>query len=273
MTGNRTNPATFRTRRLAAARRTVSLAPISFLLLPLCIQGAIPDAVSCQSLRGSSVSLDRQVRMARLHDFTFIESPAQVERFVKAGYLVPVRSNRDFDLHNVSYPYARSETRTFIQRLASQYRQACGEKLVVTSLTRPSSRQPNNASSRSVHPTGMAVDVRRSNSRACRSWLESVLLSLEKAGVLEGTRESYPPHYHIALYPDPYSEYVTQLAAREVEDLRGSESLTDYRVRRGDSLWDIARDHGVSVDQLKAENGLRNTTIYAGQLLRVPVVR
>ncbi len=82
---------------------------------------------------------------------------------MRAGYLVQVRANRDFDLHGVSYPFARPETRTFTLRLANQYRLACGEKLVVTSLTRPLSRQPRNASSRSVHPTGMALDVRRSN--------------------------------------------------------------------------------------------------------------
>ena len=91
--------------------------------------------VSAQSLRGSTRSVDYQFRVAHDHDYTFIESPAQVERFVRAGYLVPVRGDRNFDLHGVSFPYARPETRTFIQRLSDQYRRGCGEKLVVTSLT------------------------------------------------------------------------------------------------------------------------------------------
>jgi len=243
----------------------------SFLILGILV--FLPRGLGAQSLRGSTASLDRQARAARNHDFTYIESPAQVERFVKAGYLVQVRANRDFDLHGVSYPYTRPETKTFILRLSSQYRRACGEKLVVTSMTRPLSRQPRNASSRSVHPTGMAIDVRRSNSRACRSWLESVLLSLEASGVVEATRESYPPHYHIAVFPQPYARYVENITSRQANTRMASAGITEYRVRRGDSLWDIAQTHGTTVDRLKQENGLRGSRIYAGQLLKVPVTR
>ena len=241
-------------------------------LLSLACLLFLPSSLEAQSLRGSTRSVDFQFRMAQDHDFTFLQSPAQVERFVEAGYLVPVRPNRYFDLHGVSYPYARPETRTFIIRLSEQYRRACGEKLVVTSLTRPLSRQPNNASSRSVHPTGMAVDIRRSNSRACRSWLESVLLSLEKTGVLEATRESRPPHYHVALFPQRYARYVADLTSR-TNTRMASADILDYQVRRGDSLWDIARDHGTTVDRLKEENDIRGSRIYAGQVLRIPVGR
>jgi len=228
-----------------------------------------PGPASGQSLRGSARSVDHQFRMAQDHDFTFLESPGQVDRFVQAGYLVPVRANRYFELRGVSYPYARPETRTFILRLSEQYRKACGEKLVVTSLTRPLSRQPNNASSRSVHPTGMAVDIRRTNNMACRSWLESVLLSLERAGVLEATREARPPHYHVALFPRPYARYVSELTQDTNSRVASTDAL-DYQVRRGDSLWDIARSHGTTVDRLKAENDLRGNRIYAGQVLRIP---
>ncbi len=196
-----------------------------------------------------------------------------MERFVNAGYLVQVRPNRDFTLHGVSYPFARPETRTFILRLSSQYRRACGEKLVVTSMTRPLTRQPRNASSRSVHPTGMAIDVRRSNSRACRSWLESVLLSLEGSGVLEATRESYPPHYHIAVYPQPYARYVANLTARQANSRMASADAQEYRVRSGDSLWEIAQTHGLTVDRLKEANDLKGSRIYAGQLLKLPTTR
>ena len=233
---------------------------------------SIPRPLHAQSLRGSTRSVDLQFRVAQDHDFTFLQSPGQVERFVESGYLVRVRANRYFELHGVSYPYARPETRTFILRLSEQYRRACGEKLVVTSLTRPLSRQPNNASSRSVHPTGMAVDIRRTNNMACRSWLESVLLSLEGAGVLEATRESRPPHYHVALFPRPYARYVENLSS-ETNTLVASADVQAYQVRRGDSLWDIARSHGTTVDRLKEENDLRGSRIYAGQVLKIPAGR
>jgi hypothetical protein len=250
-----------------------------------------------QSLLGSRASVDIQNRMARDHDYSFLRTGAQVRQFVNSGYLVPVRGNADFDLHAVSYPYARPEVELFIRRLASQYRSACGEKLVVTSLTRPQSAQPRNASARSVHPTGMAVDLRRSNVSACRSWLESVLLSLEGAGVLEATRERNPPHYHVALFPRPYVQYVERRASAETRsadarvaaadpgpstraeaeaeaaEARAQADLLEYQVRRGDSLWTIARAHGTSVDELRNRNELRGSRIYAGQLLQVPVSR
>ena len=50
----------------------------------------------------------------------------------------------------------------------------------------------------------MAADLRRSSSRACRTWLEATLLDLEGRNVLEATKEQYPPHYHVALFPAPY---------------------------------------------------------------------
>lgn len=240
---------------------------------------AVAAPTAAQSLRGSPASLDAQNRVAREHDFTYISTSAQVRRFASAGYLVRVRPNADFDLHAVSFPYARPQVELFIRRLAAQYRGACGEKLVVTSLTRPTSRQPRNASDRSVHPTGMAIDLRRSNDRTCRAWLEDVLLSLEGAGILEATRERYPPHYHVAIFPRQYEGYVRRMASRadDASSTRSAapaekvrESLTEYRVRQGDSLWTIARRHGVSVDEIRSSNDLRSSRIYAGQLLKLP---
>lgn len=255
-------------------RRLVSGAVAA--LLPLA--GTLP--LSGQSLSGSSASLDIQNDQARVHDFTYLRTSGQVRQFVDAGYLVPVRGNADFDLHAVSFPYARPEAELFIRRLASQYHAACGEKLVVTSLTRPQNRQPRNASDRSVHPTGMAIDLRYSSNRACRSWLEGVLLSLERTGVLEATRERYPAHYHIALFPQPYARYVSRITDEEPKTVTSAAPLRQasaaaeiqrYEVRRGDSLWTIARDHGVSISDLRASNDLSNSRIHPGQVLRVPV--
>jgi LysM repeat protein len=249
-------------RRIVASTLAVGLALIT-----------AGEPISAQSLRGSSGSLDIQNRVAAEHDFTYMPDGATVVRFANAGYLVEVRPNRDFDLHAVSYPYARPESELFIRRLASQYRSACGEKLVVTSLTRPQNRQPSNASDRSVHPTGMAIDLRLSRSASCRAWLEGVLMSLEGAGVLEATRERYPAHYHIALFPSQYHRYVQSVSDTEPtlkQPTRVAISTQSYRVRRGDSLWDIARSFDTSVEQIQAANELRGARIYAGQVLEIP---
>lgn len=252
------------------------IAPTRFpVLLSALMLVTLTATVEAQSLRGSRSSLDIQNRIAREHDFTYLGTSSQVRRFVDSGYLVRVRPNRDFDLHAVSFPYARPEAALFIGRLASQYRAACGEKLVVTSLTRPRNRQPSNASSRSVHPTGMAIDLRRSASRACRGWLEDVLLSLERARVLEATRERWPAHYHVALFPRQYAGYLESLQSRVAASSDGEDpaDVIRYRVRNGDSLWAIARRMGTTVRALRQENGLRSSRIYAGQVIEVPLVR
>jgi hypothetical protein len=228
-----------------------------------------PADSHAQSLKGSKKSLDLQNRVAEQHDFTFIGTTSQAKRFVELGYLVRVKSNGDYHVNQISHPYARPEVELFVSRLGRQYRSACGEQLVITSLTRPTSRQPRNASSRSVHPTGMAMDVRRSSSRACRSWLEKVLLSLEGAGVLEATRESSPPHYHIALFPKQYASYVD----RRLADAGDGGTAVAYRVRSGDSLWSIAQKHGTSITELRTVNELRGSRIFAGQVLTVPAGR
>jgi hypothetical protein len=248
--------------------RTLS-SPALTAVMAACALALVVEAspVHGQSLRGSRSSMDRQNRIAREHDYTYIESPDRVLFFAEQGWLVPIRSGKDFTVKgDVSFPYARPEVELFVQRLGSQYRRACGEQLVVTSLTRPANRQPRNASDRSVHPTGMALDIRYSWNRACRDWLEGVLVSLERQGVLEATLERRPRHYHVAIFPNQYSDYVETLAAREAD----GEPQQEYRVRRGDSLWTIARAHGTTVDRLKDHNGIRGNRIFAGQLIDLP---
>lgn len=256
---------------------------ISAALLPLMLLLGSVLAFSpagAQTLRGSQVSLDRQNQQARAHGFTYLGTADQVRQFVAEGYLVAVRPNADFELHAISFPYTRPEVRLFLQRLASQYRSACGEKLVVTSLTRPLSSQPANASSRSVHPTGMAVDLRRSHDPGCRSWLESTLLSMESEGLVEAIRERYPPHYHVAVYPRPYAQYVARITGQEravaqaaQDDLHLEVEWTSHRVVRGENLTSIARRYETTVARIRAENDLRGSRIMAGQTLRIPVYR
>ena len=244
--------------------RTSSLSGLglALVLLGICVPA------SAQSLRGSVASLDRQNRIARQHDFTYIDTGERVRYFASQGWLVRVQPTRNFALHAVSFPYARPEVQLFVQRLGGQYRRACGEQLVVTSLTRPTSRQPRNASDRSVHPTGMALDVRYSGSRTCRNWLERVLGDLERQGVLEATRERRPVHYHIALFPEQYGTYVDGLLTRQAA---AGLTTVEYTIRSGDSLWDIAREHGTTVDELKDVNGIDGSRIFVGQVIDVPL--
>ncbi len=279
------------------------------LLSPLALATtAVSDA---QSLLGSRESLLRQDEQAQAHGFSYLRTTADVRDYARRGVLVRLHGNSDYDIETdeVSFPYARPEVKLFVERLADQYRSACGEKLVVTSLTRPITRQPRNASVLSVHPTGMAADLRRSSSTACRTWLEATLLDLEGRNVLEATKEQYPPHYHVALYPAPYLRSINSgelprvevasadvpddpparhstrsrhgvarrslrthvaLAARHGGPLRHARKAKQVRVGRGDSLWKISKRSGISMSRLKHANGSRARHLKPGQVLSLP---
>jgi len=190
------------------------------------------NAAGASELRGSRASMVRQNRIAKEHDYTFLRTPSQVRAFVEGGYLVPVESTEDYDVSRVSFPYTRPEVRTFIARLGAQYREATGERLVVTSLTRPTARQPRNAHPLSVHPAGMAVDLRVPQRAAAREWLERTLLSLEEEGVLDVTREYFPPHYHVAVFPTAYREHVIRQVVAAAEARWAREREDSIRVAR-----------------------------------------
>lgn len=262
---------------------TLSQSPTLPVLLAFMALAA-SSSVMAQSLIGSKASMVRQNQAARQHDYTYLRTTSQVNEFVRRGLLVKLRGNSDYRVADVSFPYARAEVRTFVERLGDQYRSACGERLVVTSLTRPTSRQPRNASPLSVHPTGMAIDFRRSNRPACRAFLEKTLLTLEGREVLEATKENHPPHYHVSLFPEPYTRYLIargekpaatqkQMALAASTASNSGTPGTRYRVRSGDSLWDIARRHRTSVAQIKQANSMRGSQLKAGQVLAIPISR
>jgi LysM repeat protein len=260
--------------------------------------------VFAQSLKGSRTAMRKQNAVAQSQDYTFLVTSSDVRRYVDKGLLVPVRGNANYKTAGVSFPYARPAVKLFVERLASQYKAACGEKLVVTSLTRPLSRQPRNASDLSVHPAGMAVDLRLSRKTGCRRWLEESLAGLEKRGVLEATKERNPAHYHIAVFPTQYTRYAARtdaqpkLAAKDapagmrIAKASGTPSYASvlpplvitvsksrtstasegsaYTVKRGDSLWSISRRFHVSVNELKSANQLRGSALKPGQTLTIP---
>jgi hypothetical protein len=233
---------------------------------------ALGPTASAQSLRGSVSSLDQQNRQALRHDFTYLTRRQDVARFVGAGLLVPVEGNAHYKLTDVSFRVARPEVRLFVERLAAQYYGICGTRLVVTSLTRPKTYQPSNASARSVHPTGMAIDLRVPTTVSCRRWLESTLLALEGSRVLDVTLERNPPHFHVALFPEPYLAHVATISGRKTAARLPSPERTrgSHTVRRGETLWRIAQTYETTPSAIRRANGLPTTTVRTGQRLVIP---
>lgn len=239
-----------------------------------------------QTLKGSAASIDKQYRTAVAYGFSFVNTAQSLKSHLNSDQLVRVTPDRYMTLHDVSYPYAVPGTKLFLSRLSAQYFSMCGEKLTVTSLLRPRDRQPANSVAHSVHPTGMAVDLRIPSKPKCRAWLENTLLSLERERVLDVTRERYPPHYHVAVYSRDYETRVAGLTgSKGVETVASSADVKavpafveashtgtyqQYVVRKGDTLGKIAARNGVQVAQLRSLNNLRGNRIDAGQKLRIP---
>ncbi|HEY0995253.1 MAG TPA: DUF5715 family protein [Gemmatimonadaceae bacterium] len=234
-----------------------------------CLSLLAAGTAHAQSLRGSRSSIERMYRHARSERLPFLSTSARVRRSVASGQLVRLRADSTLRLHDVDFPYVRQATRTFVQRLAGQYHAACGERLVVTSAVRPRSRQPSNSTAHSVHPTGIAVDLRKPDDAGCRDWLRQVLVDLEQAGVIEATEEFHPPHFHVAVFPSPYKAYVAE-RKRDAGATATAAGAATYTVREGDTLWEIARRHDRSVEAIAEANDLDDDTIVPGQALRIP---
>jgi LysM domain-containing protein/uncharacterized protein DUF5715 len=235
------------------------------------------NGCAAQSLHGSAASVRRMYRQARAEKLAFYETPRGVRNAVASGRLVRLVPDANFSLHKVGYPYVRPATLTFVERLGAQYQEACGAQLEVTSAVRPATRQPANSVARSVHPTGMAVDLHKSDDPKCRRWLRATLLDLEDAGLLEATEEFAPPHFHVAVFPSAYERYVAaQTGAAAITRLASTDDDKDaggratYTVRSGDTLWDIAQAHGVTVEAITVANGLDDAVIQPGQELVIP---
>lgn len=235
------------------------------VVLLCCAATTFTTPGQAQTLLGSRATMERQNLAAVNYGYSFLQTAGEVNKHVEQGHLVRIAPDRHMDLHLVSFPFARPQVKLFLDRLSAQYFAACGEKLTVTSLTRPISQQPANASQASVHPTGMAVDLRIPSRGTCRSWLENTLLSLEKTGVLDVTRERRPPHYHVAVFTQDYEHYVASMEGRS-----GGLPAREYTVRKGDTLSLIARRNGTTIEHLRAANGMRGDLIRVGQTLQVP---
>lgn len=166
---------------------------------------------SAGDLGGSPSSMEYQHEAAVEADYSFLRRPDDVAHLVELGRLIEVSGGPDYMLAGVSFPFTRPEVLSFIEHFAREYRAVAHEKLVVTSLTRPKSMQPANAHDLSVHPAGMAVDLRVPADAEVRRWFEKRLLEIEDARAIDVTREKHPPHYHIAVFGEQWLPIAARL--------------------------------------------------------------
>lgn len=196
------------------------------LLIP--IAALLPQLAHAQSLRGSPESVDRMYYKAHAQNLTFFRSAEAVDRAAKSGEVVLLTGNMDYAVVGTQVPYVRPETLRFIEALGAAHRSACGEPIIVTSGIRPTARKLRNSHEKTVHPTGMAVDIRKSPG-TCRVWLRNALLGLEAQGLIEAIEENRPPHFHIAVYSAPATSRIIAAASA-----RSSAGKSARRRSRGD---------------------------------------
>jgi hypothetical protein len=255
-------------------------------------------------LRGSQESVQKMWDFATTHGLVFYQTPRDIDKAVAEGKLVPLDGDATYELtRSVGFSYATREAKQFVASFAPQYVAACGAPLIVTSAARPTNRQPRNSNPYSVHPTGIAVDLRRPPAGPCQTWLRKALAELEDQGYIEATEERRPVHLHVAVLTEPGkiaalppvgsdaladvpprtqrsdgdltlrsatpAIRVSNPPARREANAAGRAST--YRVREGDTLWEVARRNGVSVNALARAN--RRSTrgvLKVGTVLRIP---
>lgn len=88
---------------------------------------------------------------------------------------------------------------------------------------------------------------------------QEILSSFHRTEITESTESS----------KDKPAEEVKPKKVEVKEPVRKEPRVSTYKVKRGDTLYSIARRHGVGVATLKKWNGLRYNRIYPGQKLKI----
>jgi hypothetical protein len=251
-----------------------------------------------ESLRGSKASVEKMYDFAQRYHYPFYLTPSTLDDAIARGKLVPLTGDQNYELtRGVGFSYATVEAREFVTQFAPQYLAACGAPLTVTSAARPMSRQPRNANPHSVHPTGIAVDIRRPYRGPCLTWVRGALAELESRGFVEATEEHHPVHLHVAVLRPPGAHFtlpdlthgvvvarqpvaapVTPVAAASNGEVSLTSAASDssargrvYLVRQGDTLWEVAQKVGVSVKALAAANNRSpKSVLRPGTILKLP---
>ena len=173
------------------------------------------------SLVGGEVSSsEQQFRYAAEKQVPFMTSEADYQMRIASGYFV--RLENPFMDVQARRPYVLPSTVAFVVELATEYYAAGCGRLVVRDALRITNEQPSNGSNYSVHPAGMAVDLRvRDIGEACESWMNNYLLEKEAEGRVDATREYWKmvrgqkvpnPHFHLVVPLEPRGPNIMHIA-------------------------------------------------------------
>jgi hypothetical protein len=184
-------------------------------------------ALAPEPLRARSGALRRENALASADGLSRIRTARILQRFRRAGRLVPVAaSSRTYYVAGVSASLrvTRPWTRRFIEQLATAKHALFGSRLRITSLTRTAARQealaalvpgaaPAQGRISSTHLTGAAIDIGASALTARElAWLRTVLHRLATRGLVHAVEEFNQPHFHVFVRRH-YGGYARTLAS------------------------------------------------------------
>jgi len=163
-------------------------------------------------LNGSKDAVIGAFTYAKDSGYEFAATESRLIEMVEEGTLVELEETDSLRFNHVSRPYVLPVVAKFLYRLADQYYygQKCGP-LVLNGAARDLEFQAtlSNGSNKSVHPTGMAVDLKSTGmSDSCHEWLEDTLLEIETARRIDSTEEHSPAHYHVVVAPHEYERWL-----------------------------------------------------------------
>lgn len=184
----------------AAATQPITAVSIP-VIQPLPVDDKTPALwlIGRVSLVGGEVSSSQQqLGYAQKQQLPFMATEAEYQTRISSGYFIRLES--PFMEVHARRPYALPSTVVFVAELAREYYdEGCG-LLVVKDALRLTSERPSNGSLYSVHPAGMAVDIRTKYiPTECADWLRTYISQKEAEGKVDGTQEWKPEHLHVVV--------------------------------------------------------------------------
>lgn len=150
---------------------------------------------------GEYSTSERQQLFANAHSIPFIRTDAEYRRYIRSGHLV--RLEHPLLVVGARRPYVLPSTAQFIYAIVVEFNNAGCGRLRVNDAMRLISERPANGSPFSVHPAGMALDLRVINlSERCHTVLSELLHAAEAEGRADATREWFPEHFHVVVVPE-----------------------------------------------------------------------
>ena len=167
---------------------------------PQLLNGTWLDGRVC-FIGGDCTDSKSQHDWAKEHRIAFMHTNRMYREAINTGHFVRLHHPKLIVL--ARRPYVLPATAKFIYALAEDFAEAGCGPLTVTGAGRLTSERPSTGSIYSVHPTGMAVDLRvRNLSQYCELWLNGYLEAMEQEVRIDATREHNPPHFHTVVLPE-----------------------------------------------------------------------